>query len=1495
MYSMHPVILAGATIMKSTTNTMRGLISLLALATVGVGCGPAIDINRVAPNVVDKSVFAGEWYGRALVVDKQFHTYSAFIGLEGSLERLKWEITETQLIGYRSYEKVPGADPSNPGEQNVIVMFPILRHFDVRRQYNPMNGVESNVIEENDYDRPWWERDYMRVDWNTNLADTWDVGEQVFVGQNGIRRTSNETPNFPWKVRFDDKLLGDNIISEADYFETTIDGLLGADPWVCYYLDGLSPCNGANVKIKYSFKRVPQDNDYVAMDYPDFVPSKFGGLELAQTGEAVLTSTSNDLVAAGEDPVQRICGAFEMDRDGTAIMKVIDESFGVRLCNTDPRLGDDPEDCRDAVVRCAVEAGSDLIAITPNNNPTCDPNQHSPDDCVEITTSVFSRFGYFRTDRFQVDRENGSQYNARERLINRHNIWAKSVDETTGRPLAMSARPVKPITYYLNVGFPTDLLEVATVDLANDWDVAFKDAVAAARGLKGHHQLPANLNEGFAGFPEVTRMFDLRENSCNPGAVNAYAAAHDMKDVLAANDIATVAAGNLEEACAVLEFESARRRRAGEDIPQFTWEQLGDVRYSFLNWSTKAELAGPLGYGPSAADPITGEIISANANMYGASVDVYANWGADIVQLLNGDISVGDIANGTISREHVEAVRNRWSQRYSNERIDSFLREFDRRAGGMSDRRYFTAVPVTAMNRGLDLLRDSGIEEEFLINSETLRLFGNDPASFRAGQVTNAMMENARPSNWAREHIPEQMLVAANSRTIASVRDQAFSPSERASTAGKFEELVDYMGRKNFCYVGAQVEPAVADLASKIKADGLSREQIVKLIRANIFRGVTAHELGHTFGLRHNFEGSADAMNYFPQYWGVGADGLPTGKEHLLGAGRTDSYEVQYSSIMDYHQRFNGDFAGLGLYDKAAIKLGYAETVEIFDESEGNFVARDWIRQTFLLDPNDYPSLVSGGNANNEIDQLFDDAYESALSGNNAALLDIAGNADRPALTARPENLFKRRDIPIKDWLRNDMLVSRFVGGFDDNDCAAQGFQNVPGCADVVLSRFGLSDDDGRAPKIAVPYSFCADEFAFGGNLTCNRYDMGPTSSEIVKNAGEMYEFYYPFDAFRRDRVQNPFGSWAQSYMDRLFSRTYQPMLNAYRFFYYYRRAQTLRVYPTIRDWGSAALQGMDFFVRVLQQPEPGTYCKVNGEWIPERSATTADCVAGNTAEIGLGEGRIYESNWDNEYVFQPINLGNYWDKALAIQAMTSSDAFFFRDFSQETNRGAFSIGYYRIFQNEMLDLFGGLMRDDTSVFAPKLFDQDGDGQLEVLFQPFLKTGIYGEPLDNNGATPGDPIRPATSYQLRNWATVFGMINMTSTLDQTLDFATRARITLAGQPGEAVINTDPDGDGTPDIEILEFTDPLTHLTYRAVAFDEPEHSVGYRMLDDAKTFVEGDWQAAQDALTAAEAGTDDAAKRTARINAQRATARLNELMQIIDFNVYIGDIFEFPG
>jgi hypothetical protein len=56
-----------------------------------------------------------------------------------------------------------------------------------------------------------------------------------------------------------------------------------------------------------------------------------------------------------------------------------------------------------------------------------------------------------------------------------------------------------------------------------------------------------------------------------------------------------------------------------------------------------------------------------------------------------------------------------------------------------------------------------------------------------------------------------------------------------------------------------------------------------KMIRHPLFDAVTAHEVGHTVGLRHNFSGSYDAWNYLPEYWAA-----PRRRQHEAALPRRD-------------------------------------------------------------------------------------------------------------------------------------------------------------------------------------------------------------------------------------------------------------------------------------------------------------------------------------------------------------------------------------------------------------------------------------------------------------------------------------------------------------------------------------------------------------------------------------------------------------------------------
>ncbi|HEU5074713.1 MAG TPA: hypothetical protein VFU02_11075, partial [Polyangiaceae bacterium] len=167
--------------------------SLYALTFVG--CAEEREpINRVQADALAKSFFVGElgdpeddpqFYWRNFVVDASESQSLIGIGSWSGVDRIRWEITESLLLARRSYSQNPGADDKGDEghpDGTLVAAYPIESHFDIRREYNPSTGEELNVVSENTTDRPWYERNFMRVDWSINVVET-PLWYDMFAGK----------------------------------------------------------------------------------------------------------------------------------------------------------------------------------------------------------------------------------------------------------------------------------------------------------------------------------------------------------------------------------------------------------------------------------------------------------------------------------------------------------------------------------------------------------------------------------------------------------------------------------------------------------------------------------------------------------------------------------------------------------------------------------------------------------------------------------------------------------------------------------------------------------------------------------------------------------------------------------------------------------------------------------------------------------------------------------------------------------------------------------------------------------------------------------------------------------------------------------------------------------------------------------------------------------------------------------------------------------------
>lgn len=779
------------------------------------------------------------------------------------------------------------------------------------------------------------------------------------------------------------------------------------------------------------------------------------------------------------------------------------------------------------------------------------------------------------------------------------------------------------------------------------------------------------------------------------------------------------------------------------EIRENSGQRIGDMRYNFLFYVPRPTRAGLLGYGPSNCDPLTGEIVSAAAFVYGGPLEEYAGRGRQIVQLLTGQLTPEEVGLGAdaqaalaggpkgtpATRESLEAFVKKHVDSPRGKAVKKAGKDAVKRSSGLFQSR---------------LAQVAGSPFEALLTNDEVKLMKGKRVVGPGDSLSPAMLAQVSPVSW----------LSRGARK--SERERELRMALRAMDRATFSD------------------DAVMGLAQELAKEGLDDAEVLRRIQIAVAKSTAEHEIGHTLGLRHNFAGSADALNFPRPFWDLhGGEAAFPPKERTEAQilGRMD--EHRYSSIMEYAGRFNADIQGLGHYDRAALLFGYGGLVEVFDAPPV-----DPLADAFL--------------------DVYDLRFALQEHRHYSALPDSLGGIDA---------MYARKLVPYED------VQAQAVGA------APYQHWEVP-------YRFCSDEYEGARWDCAVydagmdPYEIVTDAvdryfgYYFLQAFKGDRADFDPWYYD-----GDMWDRY-----FRHMLTQYQF--WA---FDRYDAEDFWEVLREDPGYFEIEDV----AWSLARDGGApatAATQAaLRFLVQVLAQPQPGGYAYDPDNdlyWrftsdaslydtctggVKEKDDPSVDCLDLNVAP---GVGRYSFTSYDpaDGYYFyeRPKWVGAFTDKILALQVLADPEVSFIGVNTSEDIQG-YALGFWLYFPDVLTRLSGGIINDRVAQFAGATVDGE-----YVPPDPFA-------PNTNPEAVTVDPDTWSTVQYYAMW---LGMAGYPLGFDNTFNDLMHVWYDGSG-----------DGQAVPDLNdpsVATWYDPTTQRTYRAVKHpDSALYSVGFEMVKRA--------------------------------------------------------------
>ncbi len=303
-------------------------------------------------------------------------------------------------------------------------------------------------------------------------------------------------------------------------------------------------------------------------------------------------------------------------------------------------------------------------------------------------------------------------------------------------------------------------------------------------------------------------------------------------------------------------------------------KSIGDLRNNFLVLVTDPQASGVIGYGPSVANPLNGEILKGQVVMF----------------------------YGTI-------------RKYIQETYDELVLEAQEKAAREQSEAAGTATKAVANGQF------KGVSSEMASTQAAA-------ASLHHHMMNLFQVQDQVSTTVAAPMIKGPALIA-NTKLEHKLHKEIFS-HDRVAKTFDIENVVEEMSRKSMTHhsmvnwndsIQSAIDAGDLDLTDAKPWNDLSDEEkevLINKLMPYVWIPTLVHEFGHNLGLRHNFNGSEDKDNYYSEE-----------ERKALGIDR----KVTYSSVMDYSYSSLNQLPIMGKYDIAALRFGYARQVEMKDGS----------------------------------------------------------------------------------------------------------------------------------------------------------------------------------------------------------------------------------------------------------------------------------------------------------------------------------------------------------------------------------------------------------------------------------------------------------------------------------------------------------------------------------------------------------------------------------